>query len=218
MSRPPNFDRLARPYRWLEYLTFGPALERCRFHFLPELANARKALVLGDGDGRFLEKLLRKNPGLQADVVDISPAMLEQLSRRLTPEMHANVTLICTDMREFLPFSQEYDLIITHFSLDCLFQTELNSLVSRIRPRVAPGGAIWVVSEFAYPSGRARGLAGKLLISLLYQSFGWLTGLRVRALPDHEAPLRNAGFICERERSWLGGLLVSQLWHTTYNA
>ena len=49
VSRTLNFDRLARPYRWLEYATFGRTLERCRFHFLPALTSARRALVLGDG-------------------------------------------------------------------------------------------------------------------------------------------------------------------------
>ena len=81
VSRELNFDPLARPYRWLEYATFGRALERCRFHFLPALTGARRALVLGDGDGRFLARLLRANPELEADVVDCSPAMLRLLQR-----------------------------------------------------------------------------------------------------------------------------------------
>ena len=57
-----NFDLIARPYRWLEYLTFGPALARCRNHFLPQLTDRRAALVLGDGDGRFLARLLAPTP------------------------------------------------------------------------------------------------------------------------------------------------------------
>ena len=63
----PDFNRIARPYRWLEYLSFGPLLERCRFHRLPQMVDAKRALVLGDGDGRFLARLLRKNPQIQAD-------------------------------------------------------------------------------------------------------------------------------------------------------
>jgi hypothetical protein len=34
----PNFDRLAKHYRWMELFTFGPLLARCRDAFLPELA------------------------------------------------------------------------------------------------------------------------------------------------------------------------------------
>ena len=78
----PNFNRIARPYRWLEYLTLGPALTRCRTHFLPQLAACRTALVLGDGDGRFLAGLLAANPDLRADAVDTSATMLQLLTRR----------------------------------------------------------------------------------------------------------------------------------------
>ncbi len=51
MNPVPNFNRLAQIYRWLEYLSFGPFLWRCRIRFLPDLAHCRRALVLGDGDG-----------------------------------------------------------------------------------------------------------------------------------------------------------------------
>ena len=58
----PNFDLIARPYRWLEYLTFGPTLQQTRLHYLPALLHSRNALVLGDGDGRFIAALLAANP------------------------------------------------------------------------------------------------------------------------------------------------------------
>ena len=29
-TTPPNFNFIARPYRWLEYLTLGKSLENCR--------------------------------------------------------------------------------------------------------------------------------------------------------------------------------------------
>src|SRR5206468_3304021 len=54
----PNFNLIARPYRALEHLTFGPALQRTRTHFLPLLADRQNALILGDGDGRFTAALL----------------------------------------------------------------------------------------------------------------------------------------------------------------
>ncbi len=80
-DRPPRFDRVARLYRVLEYLSFGPMLERCRFHHLPALAAAdcSRALILGDGDGRFLARLLAACPELSAQAVDASPAMLRLL-------------------------------------------------------------------------------------------------------------------------------------------
>ncbi len=211
VSRELNFDPLARSYRWLEYATFGRSLERCRFHFLPALSDARRALVLGDGDGRFLARLLKANPELEADVVDCSPAMLRLLHERLKPEDRERVALHQADAREFAPPRTHYDLVVTHFFFDCLFQSELNALVERIVPSLA-SGAGWVVSEFAKPRGRVGSVLGGGVVSGLYGAFGLLTGLRVRSLPDHCAELEASGFQLLTEKQWLRGLLVSQLW------
>ena len=54
-----NCDRIARCYRWLEYLFFGRALERRR-EYLDEVENARSVLILGD-DGRFTAEFLGRN-------------------------------------------------------------------------------------------------------------------------------------------------------------
>jgi ubiquinone/menaquinone biosynthesis C-methylase UbiE len=211
VSRRLNFDRLAKPYRWLEYLTFGRMLERCRFHSLPALVHAKRALILGDGDGRFLARLLAVNPALQADVVDISPAMLRLLEERLRLEDRQRVTLHQADARSFVPPEKAYDLVVTHFFLDCLFEPEVADLVQRVTTRLSPD-ARWVVSEFALPHTLVGKTLGKTMISGLYQAFGLTTGLQVRALPDHAAALQGAGFEQAKERQWLGGLLISQQW------
>lgn len=211
MSRRLNFDLLAQPYRWLEYATFGRALERCRFHFLPTLTSARRALVLGDGDGRFLARLLTTNQQLEADVVDISPAMLRVLMSRLTPKARSRITLHETDARGFVPPSTGYDLVVTHFFFDCLFKTELDAFVDRVKPHLTPG-AYWVVSEFAQARDRTGSVLSWAVVSGLYQAFGLLTGLQVRSLPDHRATLEDSGFHLCSEKPWLQGLLVSQLW------
>jgi ubiquinone/menaquinone biosynthesis C-methylase UbiE len=211
VSRRLNFDLLAKPYRRLEYLTFGRTLERCRFHYLPALVDAKRALIFGDGDGRFLARLLTVNPALEADVVDISPAMLRLLDERLRLEDRRRVTLHQADARSFVPPEKAYDLVITHFFIDCLFEPELAALVERVTTRLTPG-ARWVVSEFALPPTRVGAILGKTMISGLYQAFGLMTGLQVRSLPDHAAAFQRAGFERAEERQWLGGLLVSQLW------
>ena len=211
VSRRLNFDLLARPYRWLEYATMGRALERCRFHFLPQLTDARRALVFGDGDGRFLARLLEANPALEADVVDISGAMLRRLEARLSTEARQRVRLHQGDARTFAPPRVDYDLVVTHFFLDCLTNEELAALVESLRGRLQ-ANARWVVSEFRRPSGAVRSLLGGMVIAGLYVSFGLLTGLPVRKLPDHEQLLQNQGFERTSEKEWLQGLLVSQIW------
>jgi SAM-dependent methyltransferase len=206
----PNFDGLARFYRWMELFTFGPYLARCRSAFLGDLSGCRRALVLGDGDGRFTAELLRTNATIEVDAVDASPAMLSALLRR-AGENAGRISIHCADARKFLPPNPPYDLVATHFFLDCLNTEEVRSLAVTLRNSLSTS-AVWAVSEFAVPSGWFGRLAARPLIGLLYHSFGLLTGLSVRSLPDYAAALREDGFRLDRRRSFLHGLLVSEVW------
>lgn len=218
-----NFDRIARAYRWLEYLSFGPMLERCRFYRIPQLAGARRALVLGDGDGRFLARLLTRNPHLHADVIDLSPAMLRLVESRAAAVHsgdrihihHADALAFnLSELRECSASrrdsGQSYDCVVTHFFLDCFSTTEVLTLAEKIRPHLAPN-ALWIISEFAIPSGPAA-LPAKSIVAALYSAFRIVTGLRTRSLPDYSAALIQAGFTLEDRKPFLSGLLVSDLW------
>jgi SAM-dependent methyltransferase len=209
---PPNFDRIAPFYRWLEYLTFGWALHRCRNSFLSAVTSCRRALVLGDGDGRFMARLLASNPHLQVDAIDLSPAMLVRLSRRAhgeDPTAASRLRTNVADARTFLP-TGSYDLVVTHFFLDCLTQPEVESLATRIRPYLAPN-ALWLLSEFRIPKGSLR-LPARALIRSLYFGFRILTGLRTSQLPDHAAALSAIGLCRSSQRLFFAGLLTAELW------
>jgi hypothetical protein len=214
MSRPPNFNRLAGLYRWMEFFSFGPCLSLARGAFLKQLTQCRHALVLGDGDGRFTARLLGANRGVNLDAVDASSAMLQALKRRAGREA-GRVRTHLADIREWLPMATEgtaaYDLIATHFFLDCLTTAEATALAATLRAAVSPS-ALWVVSEFAVPAGWLGSLIARPLVAGLYLAFGWLTGLTVRTLPDHRSALHAAGFNLIERRSRLGGLLISELW------
>jgi len=208
-----NFDPIARPYRWLEYLSFGPWLVRCRSAQLEHLAGAQHALLLGDGDGRFLARLLAANTTLTVDVVDSSHSMLQILDRRIRrsgPQARQRICLHHADALEWNP-AGSYDLIVSHFFLDCFFPHQLEQLFDRVLPHVRPG-AQWVISEFAIPKNAFAAYFAKWLIGLLYRAFGVLTGLSVRALPDYAAALLRHGFVPGQERRYLAGLLCSQVW------
>ena len=204
----PDFDRLAHIYRWMEWLTFGPFLHRCRCAFLPSLAARRHVLVLGDGDGRFTASLVRSNPVINVDAVDASEAMLRQLSSRASS---VRIRTHHADARAFTPPRRDYDLIATHFFLDCLTHSEVDALASRLRRHSAPN-AIWVISEFAIPPNLYGRTLARPLIRALYLAFALLTKLRVRKLPDHHAALTGSGWCLLEQRQFLGGLLVSQMY------
>ena len=207
-----NFNRVARVYRWAEYLAFGHALERCRSRYLPEVGHCRSALVLGDGDGRFLSRLLQQNTAMTANVVDSSASMLALLQRRVDRgNGQHRVALHHADARNFLPPVGDCDLIVTHFFLDCFTNAELETLVPRIASKVRPG-ALWLVSEFNIPANSPMRLPARIIIRLLYLAFRLLTGLRPTHLPDQSATLISAGLRRIRQHPSLGGLLVSELW------
>jgi SAM-dependent methyltransferase len=213
MSSPPaNFDRIARPYRTLEYLTMGRILEQTRFHYLAEVASATNALVLGDGDGRFLARLLATAPHLHATAIDISPRMLELLRNRCeaaTSNAAQRLRTIQIDALAFAP-TETYDLVVTHFFLDCLSQADLDTLVSRITPSLAPN-ARWLISDFRVPAGTLA-IPASIFIRSLYLAFRALTGLRTATLPDHHASLTRAGLTRIAKHELLGGILTTEIW------
>jgi ubiquinone/menaquinone biosynthesis C-methylase UbiE len=208
-----NFDPIARHYRWLEYMSFGPWLQRCRNAQLEHLAGAQHALLLGDGDGRFLARLLEANTAVTADVVDSSQSMLWRLDRRIRrsgPQASQRIRLHLADALHWNP-AGSYDLVVSHFFLDCFYPQQLEQLLDRVQPHLWPG-AQWVISEFAIPRNPFAAFFSAGLIRLLYHAFGVITGLPVRALPDYEPLLLSRGFVLHQQRRYLAGLLCSQLW------
>ena len=208
MTKPPDFDRIARPYRWLEYLALGPLLQRTRNYHLPRLTQCRQALILGDGDGRFTARLLAGCPGTRADAVDLSGIMLRLLRQRCASNAD-RLAMHHADARRFTA-AQTPDLVVTHFFLDCLTQPEVDGLVARMTPKLLPG-ALWLVSDFRIPPGFLGGVA-RLYVRLLYLAFRVLTGLETTQLPDHGSALRRCGFVPVAVHRRMFGMLTSELW------
>lgn len=212
-TRAPNFDRVAAIYRWAEYLSLGPLLQRTRTALLPQLNHPRNTLVLGDGDGRFLEQLLLLHRDCTALAVDTSAAMLRRLRDRCACSVPNSTARLATMHRSALdidlPLST--DLVVTHFFLDCLTQSEVNTLATRIASSLRPG-TLWLVSDFAIPPGPLLRPFARAYIAALYLAFHVLTGLRVRHLPDPQSALQSAGLCRIARRSFLRGLLYTELW------
>ena len=195
----------------MEYLTFGRSLERCRFCFLPLLTGSRNALLLGDGDGRFAARLLRAAPEAHVTAVDCSTAMLQALCRRCAqPD---RVTALCVNVATAfieVPEGETFDVVASHFFLDCLTTTQVETLAGQVKLLLSPG-ARWIISEFRVPSGIMR-LPSLALVRLLYAAFRLLAKLRIQHLPDHRHVLQQSGFACTQRRHFLCGLLTAEEW------
>ncbi len=207
-----NFDSIARWYRWLEYVVFGRALERCRFALLPALGDARRVLILGEGDGRFLEKLLSINSTAHIDVIEASAVMLKLARGRLSNEEARRVKFHLADARNWAFPEAEYDAIVTCFFLDCFTPKTLADLMPRITASARPG-ACWLLSEFeALSTVRSR-----VWLASMHAFFWAATNLEARQLGPFAELIAESGWENTRRVTFAGGLMSAGIWRTTFS-
>jgi len=197
----------------MEGLLAGAKLQRCRVAFLSVVPAPRRALLLGEGHGRFLTALLQKHPTAQCVCVDASQRMLD-IARSHILQLGlgaASVEFVHADLTSWTPPTNSFDLIVTHFVLDCFTDEQLDAILASL---AAAGTAELrlLAADFRQPEkGPARWRAGAIL-AVMYIFFRWATGIAAAKLPATDALLRKHGFmLCQRRISeW--GLLQSDLW------
>jgi len=200
-----SFDRIAQPYRFVEWCTFGGALQRTRTAHIAQLDDCRRILILGEGDGRFLQRLCARNPRAEIHVVERSARMI-QLARRRARNA-SGATFFEADALTH-PLNGPYDAVVTAFFLDCFEGEELNRLLARLTASCAPS-CTWLYADFH--SGRSywSRLRNGTWIWLLYRAFGLTTDIRARRLADPLPTLAAFGWRLVDEVWQRGGLLRS---------
>jgi len=137
--------------------------------------------------------------------------LAEHRVAKLGPSFQERVRFHHMDVREFEAPPGAYDLVVTHFFLDCFSEAELPNVVSLLISWATPQTQ-WLLSDFR----EAEGFLGRAwtctVIRSLYAAFRLTTGLRVTRLPGYRAALLQAGFCACREENAVGGLLHSSLW------
>ena len=206
-----NFDGVAGIYKTLEYIAFGRALESARFEYLARLRHCRRVLIVGEGDGRFLERLVQVAPDATIRCVDSSAAMLVRAERRLDPSARVRVTFERADVRDLHVAPHAYDAIVTLFLLDCLSPGEVAQAVRTLGDGLQPDG-LWLFADFSIPARGWQRLRAIAWVRFLYAFFRWRAGLRVRDLPPTERILADAGFRVRESRTFQRGLLKASLY------
>ncbi len=208
-DRPANFDSLARSYRALEVLAFGRGLERARFCFADQIAACRSILILGEGDGRFLSRLLPLAPNARIHCIDSSKAMLAKAATRIagTPGS-SQVRFEAADVLHYHFEPHSYDAVVTFFFIDCFESSDARRVVERINLALTPA-AKWLYADFSLPERGIARLRARLWLAVLYAFFRWQTGLSVKNLPSSEALIHAAGFAIKTELTLQFGLLRS---------
>lgn len=208
-----SFDLLAPHYRWMEWLAAGDKLQRCRTACLDSVPGPAKVLIYGEGNGRFLAELCRRFPHVGITVVDASAKMIDLARRRLARQglSSAKIEFVHADALTWTPPAANYDLIVTHFFLDCFRQDQLQQLVPVIA-NAAKLHAHWLLADFkSAPSGLKR-WRSEWILALMYLFFRWATKLPARTLTPPDPLLVAAGFTLRQhiESDW--GMLHSDCW------
>jgi ubiquinone/menaquinone biosynthesis C-methylase UbiE len=264
-----SFDTLAPHYRKMESVLAGNILQRCRTAFLDEAMNCHRALLLGEGPGRFLAELLRANPLVEVTCVERSPGMIEQARRTLGESELARVQFVQADALSWQPLTRpsvtlpvnrntssprpsppfgteervaagrerrrvwfmgsdgvkgtsaaigsnlfpqaQFDLVVTHFFLDCFRREELEALVAKVASVSTPD-ARWLLADFREPERGWRRWRARLVLAVMYGFFRVVTGLSASRLTQPDGFLEAAGFRLAGRRLANFGLAHSDLW------
>ncbi|MDQ3117219.1 MAG: class I SAM-dependent methyltransferase [Verrucomicrobiota bacterium] len=204
-----SFDRVAPFYRRIERVVFGGQLQQARLAFVRDLPTPHRVLIVGEGDGRFLFEFVRLHPGARVDCVDASARMIALARSRLGAGSEVN--FIRTDLREFSFETGCYDLVVTHFFLDCFAGAALREVVQRLAGAGTPE-ALWLLADFRVPEAGWQRFHARFWIRAMYLFFRLASRLEARRLDDPSPFLRENGFACKRERTSCFGMIQSSVW------
>ncbi len=211
-----NFDRIAPFYAAMERLTAGGRLHRCRIAFLDRIEPPQNILTIGEGHGRFLLACRRKFPDARIVVIDGSAKMLQVAEKLL--KRHGvpigRTEFVHSMLEDWSAPPAEFDLVVTHFVLDCLDPDQIRAAVSKISS-AAKRNADWLIADFEIaPSGFAKWRSAAI-IGLLYRFFRIVSGLKTKSLSAPDEALKQAGFVRIGRKTYEWGLLKSEWWQAS---
>ena len=208
-----SFDVLAPHYRWMELVSAGEKLQRCRTAFLSRVPRPHNILILGEGNGRFLCECRRQFPQAAITVLDASARMLELARKRLARQgiTTEQIDFIHADALTWRPPIETFDLIVTHFFLDCFRADQLELLIPKLARAAAPN-ASWLLADFqAAPAGWRRSRS-RVILWLMYRFFIAATRLPARTLTAPDNLLERNGFTLRAREIYDWELLHSDYW------
>ena len=209
-----SFDAIAPWYRALEWIAFGGQLQRCRVACLGEIAGPRRALIVGEGNGRFLCELLRVHPAVEVDCLDASERMLQLARERVEqtwPDHAAHVRFLYDDITSWIPPEDHYDLIITHFVLDCFREGELALIIKKLAI-AATADANWLLADFCIPSRGFARLRARIWLAIMYGFFRVTARIEANELIDPTPFIWAQGFTLATQHQFKGAMLKSESW------
>ena len=189
-----GFDKLAPWYGLLESLLFGSRLQEMRCAYLDQLTDVGTVLLVGEGTGLFLKRLLKTNPEATVSVVEPSAEMIDQCRNRVPRDDSRRVTFHKSTLLEF-EFVQRFDALCTFFFWDCFDEDQLRMMLPAISKFHKPE-SFWIDVDFFETPKDSPGINLRhfLLLRMLYGFFGLATGIEARSVVDIEPMAKQNGF------------------------
>ena len=204
-----DYSRIAGVYRYIESLVFGRGLQEARVELLGDLlrqisdSNNPRVLVVGDGDGRFLEEFLKRSPNSVVDYVDCSEGMLREAQRRVG--FDNMVSWNCEDLRDWQ--GEDYGAVVAHFFLDGFDGGDRDLIVDLLVSKLRDGGCI-LLSDF----DPAANSWGGVFVKVMQFFFSLVAGLPFVKVTRDDAAFEGVGGIKVSEKFWQKGWIYTQLW------
>ena len=181
---PADFGKVSSIYSFLEKVVFRDKLQEYRCCFIGLMHEAQDVLLVGEGTGSFLSKLLTLNSTVRVTVVEVSREMATQARSKVEPEDRVRVFFHEKGVSDFHS-SQKYDFICTFFFWDCFDEKQIKRMFPNLVSKLQPQGKL-LNSDFfenSY-SGSIGGILHFLLLRVLYGFFRFATGIQAERVVE----------------------------------
>lgn len=203
-----RFDRLAFIYDFLVKLVFGRSLRKAQTHFLKELPQKGRLLILGGGTGWILAEIGKRRPELTVVYVEASEKMIS-LAQKKSQELKVNFV---HGNEQMIPESPSYDAVLTPFFLDLFGPVRLFASMSLIDQALSKDGK-WLFVDFHVPkSNGLKRMYAKGLIYIMYRFFRILCGIDAQKLPDFDRAFEMANYQLKKEARFHLGMVISRVY------
>lgn len=195
-----RFDFVAPFYDFLAKLIFGEMLDKAQAHFLNELENGARILIVGGGTGRILEHPSLAKAG-RIDYLELSAQMINKAKKR-----EGRLNNLHFIQGDFFEHTGQYDLIVANFFLDCFDERNLETAIDKLSDLSQTGSSL-IVTDFQPKQERKA----KILIWLMLIFFRLFASLEANNLQTiHAAVL--ARFNLVEKVEFKNGLIFSALY------
>ncbi|MFO0960528.1 MAG: class I SAM-dependent methyltransferase [Isosphaeraceae bacterium] len=112
---------------------------------------AKSVLDVGCGAGNYAIKLLRRLPGLDVTLIDLSRPMLDRARERISAESAGSIEAIQGDIRDIDLPEAGFDIILAAMVLHHLRgEAEWEAVFGKLHRALRPGGTLWIADHITH--------------------------------------------------------------------